>query len=151
MISAVPRARAVNVRGGSEHATPPGLHTMLIGETPGARTAGLVEAGEEGYGNCAAITFVPTATWKVMPFWAGVTVIVPCTALGDEAGGFGGVGRGDGERGGAGVVVRAPEGELLAEADDGAELDPVGPAPPGTPVVVPVAEPDGLDGGVPVP
>jgi hypothetical protein len=120
---------------------------MLIGETPGARTAGSVDAGEEGYGNCAAITVVPTATWKVIPFCAGVTVIVPCAALGDEAGG---VGRGDGERGGV-EVVRFPEGELLAEAEDGAELDPVGAAPPGTPVVVPVAESEGLDGAVPIP
>jgi hypothetical protein len=55
----------------------PGRHTTDIGDIPGARTDGLDEAGAEGNGNCAAITSVPTATWNVFPFCAGVTVIVP--------------------------------------------------------------------------
>ena len=61
VISAVPRLRATNVRGGSVHELP-GRHTITIGDTPGARTAGSVDTGAEGYGNCAAMTEVPTAT-----------------------------------------------------------------------------------------
>ena len=62
VICAVPRARAVNVRGGSEHAVPGGRHTMIIGEIPGASTEGLVDVGAEGQGNCEATTSVPSAT-----------------------------------------------------------------------------------------
>jgi len=50
---------------------------MDIGDIPGARTDGLDDIGAEGNGNWAAITSVPTATWNVIPFCAGVTVTVP--------------------------------------------------------------------------
>lgn len=76
VICAVPRTRARNVRGGSVHVVP-GRHTMDIGDIPGARTDGLDDIGAEGNGNWAAITSVPTATWNVIPFCAGVTVTVP--------------------------------------------------------------------------
>lgn len=77
MICAVPRSFATNVRGGSEHALPGGRHTMIIGEIPGARIAGLLDVGAAGHGNCDATMSVPTATRNVIPFWAGVTVTVP--------------------------------------------------------------------------
>lgn len=86
MICAVPRSLATNVRGGSEQVIAGGRHTMTIGVTPGARIAGLLVVGAAGQGNCAATMSVPGATWIVDPFWAGVTVIVPCAVLGDEAG-----------------------------------------------------------------
>ena len=147
VICAVPRCLARNVRAGAEHVLP-GRHTMLIGETPGAKTAGLVDVGVEGHGNCSAMTSVPTATWRVVPFCAGVTVIVPCAVLGAEVVGFGG---GDGERGGGAEEDRVGEAELLAEVELEGDGEPDGPLPPGSPVVVPVAESDGVPGVVPVP
>lgn len=133
VISAVPRARAENVRGGAEHVVPGGRHTMYIGETPGARIEGLVEMGAAGHGNCEAMISVPTATWNVIPFCAGVTVSVPCTVLGAE---LGGDGRGDGVGEDGGDVGRPPEPELLPELAEGEEVD-VAPPPPGTPVADP--------------
>lgn len=142
MISAVPRARARNVRGGAVHAVPPGRQTIDIGEIPGASTAGLVDIGAEGQGNCAAMTSVPTATWMVVPLCAGVTVTVPCVVLGTD------VGRRDGA--GAADDVRPPAAEPdpeVAGAEGGAEVVPPC-VPEGT---VPVS--DGVAGvvGVPAP
>lgn len=142
MICAVPRARAVNVRGGSVHAVPGGRHTMIIGEIPGARIDGLVDVGADGHGNCAAITLVPTATRKAIPFCAGVTVSVPCPTLGGEDGDAGGTGVE-----GAGEEDRAADVEPPPEAEGEAEDEPEG--PPGTPEAVPVGVP-GVE-AVPVP
>ncbi len=138
-ICAVPRARAAKVRGGPTHAPPGGWHTIAIGEMPGARTAGLLDVGAEGQGNCAAITMVPTATWSVVPFCAGVTVTVPWARLGEDAGEeTGGVGRvGRVEGGGDGC----PEAGPVAVADGVPGGGLVGPVPPGTPVVDPLVEP----------
>ena len=143
MICAVPRVFATKVRGGCAHAVPGGRHTMTIGDTPGARIAGLLDVGAAGHGNCSATTSVPTATWMVCPFWDGVTVTVPCAVLGAEVGGVGG--RGDDG------VGRPAEPEVLAEDDGvpGPPAEPEGPFPPGTPVADPEADP-GPD-GVPVP
>ena len=127
VIRAVPRARAANVRGGAVHA-PPGRHTIAIGDTPGSRTAGLLDVSDAGHGNCAAITVVPTATWKVIPFCAGVTVIVPCATLGgDDGRDDGGVvcGTDEGVDGGVGEVGR-PE-EAGADVEEEAEEEPTPP------------------------
>ena len=138
VICAVPRVRARKVRGGPIHVVP-GRHTMDIGDTPGARTDGSVETGAEGNGNRAAITSVPTVTWKVIPFCAGVTVIVPCPTLG---GGVGGLGRAE-EEGGVVVVSGADGlGRPWAEGrSPDADGESEGPLPPGTPVTVSEAAP----------
>lgn len=106
---------------------------MTIGVIPGARTAGLLVVGAAGQGNCAATMSVPTATWIVDPFWAGVTVIVPCAMLGVGVGVGDGEGERDGEReGGVGVGGVLEDGalEVLPE---------------------PETESVGLPGAVPVP
>ncbi|MEY9925472.1 hypothetical protein ABH926_000092 [Catenulispora sp. GP43] len=91
------------------------------------------------------MTSVPTATRIVVPFSAGVTVIVPCAVLGADGGGLGcgaggdetgrgGVGEEDaGEEGGAGGVggadeVGPPEAEPLGELESEVVAGPV-PAP----------------------
>lgn len=157
VISTVPRARAVNVRGGSEHVPPGGRHTMAIGEMPGASTAGLLDAGAEGQGNCSATISVPTATCRVVPFCAGVMVSVPCVALGAEAGGLGCGEDRDKDGGDAG---RDGADEAGADADGCPEPEP--PWDPGSEGVaggdcVPDPEslgeglPDGFPGPVPAP
>jgi hypothetical protein len=130
----------------------PGRHTIAIGDTPGARIDGLVDAGAEGNGNCDAITSVPTATWKVIPLCAGVTVIVPCLTLGGADGVVGGLGR-TGEDGGVcgaeedADEVGRPEAEPAEPAEPEEPEAPEGPLPPGTPEAEPEAEPE----AVPVP
>lgn len=137
---AVPRALATNVRGGSEHDIDGGRQTMTIGETPGARIAGLLDAGAAGHGNCAALMVVPRATWMVSPFWDGVTVIDPCAVLGAGADGVdGGCGAGDGgcvgtvegvaDGDGALDVVPGPFPESGAEADEEDEAPEPGAVP----------------------
>jgi hypothetical protein len=116
---------------------------MIIGEMPGARIAGLLDVGAAGQGNCPATMFVPSATWMVPPFWAGVTVTVPCAVLGAGAEGVdGGCGVGDAECAVVGVgggtadgdgaldVVPGPFPESGAEADGEADSEGVAePAP----------------------
>ena len=73
---------------------PGARQAITIGETPGCRTAGSLEIGRAGYGNCSAITCWPGATWTVVPFWAGVTITGSCAEPGggeDRTEGFGAV------------------------------------------------------------
>lgn len=111
VISAVPRAWATNVVGGSVHGVPGGRHMMTIGETPGSRTDGLLDFGAAGHGNISAVTSWPSATWMVWPFCAGVTITFPCPVLG---------GGDDTERGGVGVGGRDGSEDAGGE-DDGTE------------------------------
>lgn len=138
----------MKVRGGAVHVLPGGRHTMIIGETPGARTAGLVEAGAEGHGNCSATISVPIATWRVVPLCAGVIVIVPCAVLGAEAGGLGW-----GDDGADGEAGRDGADELDGADEDGLpEAEP--PCAPESEGVLGGdcdADPEALPGPVPDP
>jgi hypothetical protein len=109
---------------------------MTIGDAPGARIAGLLDFGWAGDGNWAAITSVPSATWIVVPFCAGVTVTVPCPVLGGGGSLVGVVGGRDGGT----DRPEDPEADEADEADgadgaDGAdETEGVGPVAVAEPV-----------------